>query len=121
LESREVTVDLAAFEPSVPGPVAAVIVKLLRNKVPLDEICERTGAALEHVVRIERLRRQFEAERAAPPAHDSQSRIVVDDDDPVARAWGEQVDQRARGADEGAGREPPGEAEDTEPKSKRRA
>jgi len=122
LESQPATIDLASFEPTVPGPLAAAVLKLLRNGVPLEEICERTEVAFEHVVRIERLRRQFEAERTSPPPpRESQPRIVIDEDDPVARAWAEQVDERGRRSPDEEIRDPPSERGDSGPKSKRRA
>jgi hypothetical protein len=98
LGSREVPFDPDTYEPAVPGPVAAAIYQLLTEQVPIDDICKRTGVAPEHVIRLDRLRRQFEAERVRPRApQESESRIVMDDDAPELAAWGKALDQRKAG------------------------
>lgn len=93
LGSREVPFDPDSYEPAVPGPVAAAIYQMLADGLPIDEICKRSGVAPEHVIRLDRLRREFEAARVRPPQR-SEPRIVLDDEDPELAAWGKELDER---------------------------
>ena len=100
LEGNGLPFDPDAYEPAVPGPVAASVYQLLADGIAIDEICRRTGVAPEHVVRLDRLRREFEAQRAGERTNSAAAltRIVIDDDDPELAEWGKDLDERGRNA-----------------------
>ncbi len=62
IDPPEPLFNLASYEAVAPGSVAASILQMWKDNVPLDEIRTRTVAALEHVTRLDRLQRQFEVE-----------------------------------------------------------
>ena len=98
---REIPANAAAAEPTVPGPVAARVYAMLREGRSIDEICEAVVVAPEQVIRLDEMRRQFEAERGRPP-RPSQPRLIVDEDDPELSAWGRELDERRTHETDGA-------------------
>ena len=67
IDPPEALFNLASYEAAAPGPVAASILQMWKDNVPLDEIRAKTAAALEHVTRLDRLQRQFEVESIRVP------------------------------------------------------
>jgi hypothetical protein len=62
IDPPEPLFNLASYEATAPGPVAASILQMWKDNIPLDEIRTRTVAALEHVARLDRLQREFDAQ-----------------------------------------------------------
>jgi hypothetical protein len=102
LPTRQPPEEPWLLEPTLPGPVAGRVYARLQNGDAIDDICKDEGVAPEQVIRLERLREQFEQERKRPTKRSTAPpRAISDESHPDIAAIAKDLDEeRARRASE---------------------
>jgi len=98
LPGREPPPEPWLLEPTLPGPVAGRVYARLQNGDAIDDICKDEAVAPEHVIRLERLREQFEQDRRRPTKRAAAPRAVSDESHPDIAALARELDEERRRA-----------------------
>jgi hypothetical protein len=111
--AEDVPTEPWRFERTLPGPVAGRIYARLQQGEPIDEICKAEGVAPQQVIRLEELRRHFEAQRERPPPRPSEPRLVTDEKDPEIAALARELEEERLRPKQA--RDEAGDADESEP------